>query len=66
MAKAKARVKKSVAMRLLEELAGGPATFSEAIRTVRECDQLTLEAVSKRLGISRARTCATSRKDDEA
>jgi transcriptional regulator with XRE-family HTH domain len=54
---AKARSKKSAAMKLLEELTGGRATFAETIRTIRECEEQTLEAFAKRLGVSRAYLC---------
>lgn len=51
------RPKKSRAMRLLESLTGGPPSFAEMIRTLRETEEATLEAFAKRLGISRAYLC---------
>lgn len=35
----------------------GPLTFAMMLRSIRECDEITLEKFAKRLGISRAALC---------
>ena len=49
--------KKSEAMKLLEELSGGLPTFGEMIRTVRECEEWTLDRCARKLGVTRAYLC---------
>ena len=40
-------------MRLLEDLTGGPVSFAEMIRTIRECEEMSLDTFARRLGVSR-------------
>jgi transcriptional regulator with XRE-family HTH domain len=49
--------KKSAAMSLLEELAGGPLTIGRAIESVRKCEALTQDEYAKKLGISKSHLC---------
>jgi transcriptional regulator with XRE-family HTH domain len=51
------RAKKSAAMKLMDKLIGEPLTFGGMLRTIRECDELTLEAFARKLGISRSNLC---------
>lgn len=51
------RVKKSDAMKLLDKLVGEPLTFGGMLRTIRECDSMTLDAFARKLGISRSNLC---------
>jgi antitoxin HigA-1 len=48
---------KSEAMEFLEKITGGPLTFGKMIKSIRECDEVTLEAFARRLGVSRAHLC---------
>jgi transcriptional regulator with XRE-family HTH domain len=51
------RAKKSEAMKLMDKLIGEPLTFGSMLRTIRECDEMTLEAFARKLGISRSNLC---------
>ncbi len=54
------RVAESVrvgAREYLERLNGGPLTFGQMINSTRLCEELSLEAFAKRLGVSRAYLC---------
>lgn len=51
------RAKKSEAMKLLDKMVGEPLTFGSMLRTIRECDEMTLEAFAQKLGISRSNLC---------
>jgi antitoxin HigA-1 len=55
------REKKSASMQFMEKLTGGPSTFAELVRTVRECEEWTLEQTAKKLGISRSHLCDVER-----
>jgi transcriptional regulator with XRE-family HTH domain len=35
----------------------GPLTFGRLVRSIRECDELSLEVFAKRLGVTRGRLC---------
>jgi transcriptional regulator with XRE-family HTH domain len=48
---------KSASMRFMEKLTGGPPTFAELVRTIRECEQWTLEQTAKKLSVSRSHLC---------
>jgi transcriptional regulator with XRE-family HTH domain len=48
---------KSASMRFMEQLTGGPPTFAELVRTIRECEQWTLEQTAKKLSVSRSHLC---------
>jgi transcriptional regulator with XRE-family HTH domain len=50
--KKKTRVK-SEAVRFLEGLRGGPMTFGEMVRSLRECDEFTQEDVARKVGVSK-------------
>ncbi len=41
----------------LEKLNSGPLTFGQLINTARLCEEQSLEAFAKRLGVSRAYLC---------
>ncbi len=45
------------AREFLEQLNGGPLTFGQLINTARLCEEASLEAFAKRLGVSRAYLC---------
>jgi|SRR5690348_13177588 len=49
--------RKSAAVKYLEQLRGGPLTFGVMLRSIRECDERTLEDVAKRLRVSRSHLC---------
>lgn len=49
--------KKSDAVKYLEKLRGGPLTFGALLRSIRECDEYTLEDLAKRFGVSRSHLC---------
>ncbi|HEX7481412.1 MAG TPA: helix-turn-helix transcriptional regulator [Polyangiales bacterium] len=44
-------------MKLLDKLSGEPLTFGGMLRNIRECDELTLEAFARKIGISRSNLC---------
>ena len=50
---ARAAAKKSDAIKFLEGLMGGPLTFGEMVRSIRETDELTQDDVAKRVGVSK-------------
>jgi antitoxin HigA-1 len=50
---AKKTSKKSSAVKFLEELRGGPLTFGDLVRSLRETDGLTQEAVAAKVGASK-------------
>lgn len=45
------------AREFLEQLNGGPLTFGQLINTARLCEEASLDAFAKRLGVSRAYLC---------
>ena len=51
------RTKNSDAMKLMDKLIGEPLTFGGMLRTIRECDALTLESFARKLSISRSNLC---------
>ena len=53
----KAKAVKSAAMKLMEELSGGPLTLGLAIESLRKGEALSQEACAKRLKISRSHLC---------
>lgn len=48
---------KSRAMKVLEDVSGGPLTFGMLIETIRLTDEYTLDALAKKLGVSRSHLC---------
>jgi transcriptional regulator with XRE-family HTH domain len=46
--------KSKSARSVLEKLNGGPLTFGQMVRSIRETDNLTQEALAQRLGIGKA------------
>lgn len=48
-----AKAKKSDAVKFLEGLRGGPLTFGGLVRSIRETDELTQEAVATKVGVSK-------------
>jgi transcriptional regulator with XRE-family HTH domain len=53
----KVKAVKSAAMKLMEELLGGPLTLSLAIESLRKGEGLSQEACAKRLKISKSHLC---------
>jgi transcriptional regulator with XRE-family HTH domain len=53
----KAVTKMSDAMKLLENIAGGPLTLGRAIAAVRKSEELSLDQCARRLGVSRSHLC---------
>ncbi|SMF47656.1 helix-turn-helix transcriptional regulator [Pseudobacteriovorax antillogorgiicola] len=49
--------KKSKAMKFLEKLTGGPLTFADLFRSIREGEEWTQEEYGKLLGLSRQKVC---------
>lgn len=43
---------------LLEKLSGGPMTLGRALKALRECEGMSLDAFGKRIGLSRQNLCA--------
>lgn len=52
----KQRLKKSTskAMQFLEKLTGGRLTLGEAVRAIRECDEIKQKDFAERLGVSKS------------
>ena len=48
---------KSGARRFLEEVAGGPLTFGDFLRSIREGEQMTLAEFAGQLSVSRQNLC---------
>jgi len=53
----KAKGKKSEAMKLLENIAGGPLTLGRAIESIRKSQDLSQEECAKKLGVSKSHLC---------
>jgi antitoxin HigA-1 len=53
----KTKEDKSDAMRLLEQLAGGPLTLGRAVESIRRCEEWTQEECAKKLGVSKSHLC---------
>jgi transcriptional regulator with XRE-family HTH domain len=53
----KTKRKESVAMKLLEDLSGGPLTLAELLGAIRIGEQMTHTQFAKELGISRSHLC---------
>lgn len=51
------KTQKSAAIRALERASGGPLTFGRMLRSIRLCDELTLEAFARKLGVTRSNLC---------
>ena len=49
--------KKSNARKYLESLRGGPITFGEMIESLRQADEISQNALAKKMHISRAHLC---------
>ena len=49
--------KKRDAMELLDEIAGGPLTFGNAIASIRKCEELSLDEYARKLRISKSHLC---------
>ena len=49
--------KKSDAIKFLENLTGGPLTFSEVLESTRLCEEMNQTLFAKKLGISRSHLC---------
>lgn len=45
------------AIAFLERLNGGPLTFGQMLQSVRKCDELSLDSMSAKLGITRGNLC---------
>src|SRR3990170_1270147 len=54
---ARAKEKKSDAIKLLERLSDGPLTLGRAIESVRKCEGLTQDDCARKLGISKSHLC---------
>jgi DNA-binding XRE family transcriptional regulator len=50
---ARGQTKKNETMEFLEGLMGGPLTFGEMVRSIRETDELTQEDVASKVGVSK-------------
>lgn len=48
---------KSDALKFMEEVCGGPLTFSTMIKATRQCEEMTQEQFAKLLGISKSHLC---------
>ena len=53
----KARKKRSEAMKLLEEISGGPLTLGRAIESIRKGQELSQDECAKKLGVSKSHLC---------
>ena len=57
MPKAKAKAKKSDAMKTLEKIAGGPLTLARALESIRKGQELSQDECAKKLGVSKSHLC---------
>ena len=48
-------------MRLLEDISGGPLTFADAIRSIREGSGMTQAECAELLGVSKSHLCDVER-----
>ena len=48
---------KSPAIRALERAAGGPLTLGRMLQAIRVGDEVTLDALARKLGVTRAHLC---------
>jgi len=53
----KTKAGKSAAIKLLEQIAGGPLSLGNAIESVRKSEDLTQDECARRLGISKSHLC---------
>jgi len=53
----KARRKRSEAMKLLEEISGGPLTLGRAIESIRKVQELSQDECARKLGVSKSHLC---------
>ncbi len=53
----KPRKKKSEAMLFLEKISGGPLTIAEALKSLRQCDEVSQQAFAAKLGLSKQNLC---------
>jgi len=53
----KARRKRSEAMKLLEEISGGPLTLGRAIESLRKVQELSQDECARKLGVSKSHLC---------
>jgi transcriptional regulator with XRE-family HTH domain len=52
-----AKATKSEAVKYIEKRRGGPLTFGALLRSIRECDEHTLEGLARQFGVSRSHLC---------
>ncbi len=53
----KAKRKRSEAMKLLEEISGGPLTLGRAIESLRKVQELSQDECARKLGVSKSHLC---------
>ena len=53
----KANEKKSVAIKVLEKLAGGPLTLGRAIESIRKGEEISQDECARTLGVSKSHLC---------
>ena len=53
----KARKKRSEAMKLLEEISGGPLTLGRAIESIRKVQEFSQDECARKLGVSKSHLC---------
>ena len=53
----KAKRKRSEAMKLLEEISGGPLTLGRAIESIRKVQELSQDECAGNLGVSKSHLC---------
>ena len=53
----KTRRKRSEAMKLLEEISGGPLTLGRAIESIRKVQELSQNECAGKLGVSKSHLC---------
>ncbi len=53
----KTKATKSAAIKLLEQISGGPLSLGKALESVRKSEELSQDECAKKLGISKSHLC---------
>lgn len=53
----KTKATKSAAIKLLEQIAGGPLSLGKAIESVRKSEDISQDECARRLGVSKSHLC---------
>jgi transcriptional regulator with XRE-family HTH domain len=50
-------IKKSLTIKALEKIRGGPLTFGKMIESIRKCDEISQVELAQKMNISKAHLC---------